>query len=160
LRLTVLSNFTYTIETLIAAGKKNIATCWVPVRVNSQLRPSRLFQGTTQYMRRAVPGMLRIYAMYEPLKVFAAIGTLFMVGGGLPILRFLYFVAIGQSMGHVQSVILGTALFLLGVQVAVLGVLADLIAANRRLVEDALYRVRRREALAGSPSPSAPLDRV
>lgn len=155
LRLTVLSNFTYTIETLIAAGKKNIATGWVPVRVNRQVRPSRLFRSTTHYLRRAVPGMLRIYAMYEPLKVFASIGALFVMAGGLPILRFLYFFAVGQGAGHVQSVVLGAVLCLLGFQIAVLGLVADLIAANRRLVEDALYRLRRGEAASGAPPAAA-----
>ena len=146
LQLTVISDFTYTIETLIEAGKKNIHTRWVPVRVNDQLRASRLFRGTREYLRRAVPGMLRIYAMYEPLKVFASIGFLVALVGVLPILRFLYMFATGEGSGHVQSLVLGAGLLLLGFQVMVIGLLADLIAANRRLVEDTLHRVRRSEA--------------
>lgn len=151
LRLTVLTSFTYTIETLIAAGKNDIATSWVPVRVNPQMRRSRLFRGNFQYLCRAVPSMLRIYAMYEPLKVFALLGLSLMAFGGLPILRFLYLFSIGQGSGHLQSLVLGASLFLLGFQISVIGLLADLIAANRRLVEDVLFRVRRAEAAEAAP---------
>lgn len=146
LRLNVISDFTYTIETLIQAGKKNIATASVPVRVNDPLRASRLFRSLGQYLRRATPGMLRIYATYEPLKAFTALGGVISLVGAAPILRFLYYYAIGQGSGKIQSLLLGAVLLLLGFQVFVVGLLADLIAANRRLVEDALYRVRRREA--------------
>ncbi len=146
LRLNVISDFTYTFETLIQAGKKNIATRCVPVRVNGKLRESRLFTSMWHYLRRAVPGMLRIYATYEPLKVFSIIGTIVALAGVLPIVRFLYLFSIGQGGGHVQSLILGGALLIVGFQVMVIGLLADLIAANRRLVEDALFRVRKEEA--------------
>jgi len=146
LRLNVISDFTYTFETLIQAGKKNIATRCVPVRVNPKLRESRLFTSLWQYVRRAAPGMLRIYATYEPLKVFALLGTVIASVGMLPILRFLYLFAIGEGGGHVQSLVLGGALVILGFQVMVIGLLADLIAANRRLIEDALFRVRKEEA--------------
>jgi glycosyltransferase involved in cell wall biosynthesis len=151
LRLNVISDFTYTIETLIQAGKKDIVTRWVPVRVNSKLRESRLFKSLWDYLRRAVPGMLRIYATYEPLKVFATLGVLVLTAGVLPILRFLYFFAIGQGGGHVQSLVLGSALALLGFQIMVLGLLADLNAANRRLTEDVLYRMRRGEIPPSEP---------
>ncbi len=144
LRLNIISDFTYTIETLVQAGKKNIATMWVPVRVNDPLRESRLFTGIPQYLRRMIPGMLRIYATYEPLKVFSLIGVALAGVGMVPILRFLYFYAIGDGRGHVQSLVVGAATLLVGFQVLVIALLADLIAANRRLVEDALYRMRRR----------------
>jgi glycosyltransferase involved in cell wall biosynthesis len=150
LRFNVISDFTYTLETLIQAGKKDIATRWVPIRVNAKLRESRLFTSLWQYLRRSVPGMLRIYATYEPLKVFSALGTLISIGGLLPIVRFLYLYAIGQGGGHVQSLVLGAMLLLVGFQVFVIGLLADLIAANRRLIEDSLYRVRRHEAERGA----------
>jgi glycosyltransferase involved in cell wall biosynthesis len=146
LRFNVISDFTYTLETLIQAGKKDIATRWVPVRVNDKLRESRLFSSVWQYLRRQIPGMLRIYATYEPLKVFSALGTAVSVGGLLPIVRFLYLYAIGQGGGHVQSLVLGALLLMVGLQIFVIGLLADLIGANRRLIEDSLYRVRRREA--------------
>jgi glycosyltransferase involved in cell wall biosynthesis len=146
LRLNVISDFTYTIETLIQAGKKDIATRWVPVHVNAPTRQSRLFKGIWQYMRRAVPGMLRIYATYEPLKVFTTIGAGLSLLGLLPVLRFLYYYAIGAGSGKVQSLVLGGVLILLGFQILALGLLADLTAASRRLVEDALYHVRRSEA--------------
>jgi glycosyltransferase involved in cell wall biosynthesis len=143
LRLNVMSDFTYTIETLIQAGKKNIVTLWVPVRVNRQTRESRLFRGSADYLRRAVPGFLRIYATYEPLKIFVTLGTLLLVAGFLPVLRFLYFYAIGQGGGHIQSLVLGTMLLIVGFQIVLIGLLSDLISANRRLLEDLLYRVRR-----------------
>jgi glycosyltransferase involved in cell wall biosynthesis len=143
LRLNVISDFTYTIETLIQAGKKDIATRWVPVRVNAPTRQSRLFKGIRQYLRRAIPGMLRIYATYEPLKVFFTIGTLTLLMGALPVLRFLYFFFTDRGSGHVQSLVLGSALLLIGFQIMGMGLLSDLIAANRRLVEDALLRVKR-----------------
>jgi glycosyltransferase involved in cell wall biosynthesis len=146
LRFNVISDFTYTLETLIQAGKKDIATRWVPVRVNDKLRESRLFSSVWQYLRRQIPGMLRIYATYEPLKVFSALGTAVSVSGLLPIVRFLYLYAIGQGGGHVQSLVLGALLLMVGLQIFVIGLLADLIGANRRLIEDSLYRVRRREA--------------
>jgi glycosyltransferase involved in cell wall biosynthesis len=142
LRLNVISDFTYTVETLIQAGKKNIATTWVPVGVNAPLRESRLFKSMGNYLRRAVPGMLRIYAMYEPLKVFFNIGSFILLVAAVPILRFLYFYLTSGGTGHVQSLVLGSALVLVGFQVIVIGLLADLIAANRRLVEDALYSIR------------------
>lgn len=156
LRLNVISDFTYTIETLIQAGKKDIVTRWVSVRVNAKLRESRLFRSMWDYLRRAVPGMLRIYATYEPLKVFTALGVIVLAGGVLPILRFLYFYAVGQGGGHVQSLVLGSALALLGFQIMVLGLLADLNAANRRLTEEVLYRVRRGEIPPGKIHPDRP----
>jgi glycosyltransferase involved in cell wall biosynthesis len=146
LRFNVISDFTYTLETLIQAGKKDIATRWVPVRVNSKLRESRLFTSVWQYLRRQIPGMLRIYATYEPLKVFSVLGTAVSMSGLLPICRFLYLYAIGQGGGHIQSLVLGALLLIVGFQIFVIGLLADLIGANRRLIEDSLYRVRRHEA--------------
>lgn len=160
LRFNVISDFTYTLETLIQAGKKDIATRWVQVRVNDKLRESRLFGSVWQYLRRQIPGMLRIYATYEPLKFFSALGVLVGMVGFLPILRFLYLFSIGQGGGHVQSLVLGAALLLLGFQILVIGLLADLIGANRRLVEDSLYRIRHQEAATASDRrPSAFFER-
>jgi glycosyltransferase involved in cell wall biosynthesis len=145
LRLNVISHFTYTIETLIQAGKKGIATCWVPVRVNGQLRESRLFRSTQQYLWRAVPDMLRIYATYEPLKVFVGIGAFLTFVGLIPLVRFLYLYLIGQGGGHVQSLVFGGVLVLVGFETMIIGLLGDLISANRYLVESTLYRLRRSE---------------
>lgn len=142
LRLNVMSDFTYTIETLIQAGKKSIATASVPVGVNPPRRESRLFRGNLDYLRRAIPAMVRIYATYEPLKVFASLGMLFLLLGGLPIARFIYLYAVGSGAGHVQSLVLGAALVLIGFQTMVVGMLADLISTNRRLIEEAVYRMR------------------
>jgi glycosyltransferase involved in cell wall biosynthesis len=146
LQLNVISDFTYTIETLIQAGKKNIATACVPVRVNAPTRPSRLFRSIGGYLRRALPGMLRIYLTYQPLKVFGLIGSLVGLVGLVLLGRFLHYYAIGEGTGHVQSVVIGGVIGIIGFQILVIGLLADLISANRRLAEEALYRLRRRDA--------------
>jgi glycosyltransferase involved in cell wall biosynthesis len=145
LRLNVISHFTYTIETLIQAGKKGIVTRCVPVRVNGKLRESKLFKGSHQYLRRAIPDMLRIYATYEPLKVFAGIGVVLTIAGLVPLVRFLYLYSIGQGGGHVQSLVIGGVLVLVGFETMIMGLLGDLISANRHLVESTLYRLRRSE---------------
>jgi len=143
LRLNVISSFTYTIETIIQAGKKNIPITWVPIRTNAPLRPSRLFRGIPDYLRRAVPSMLRIYGIYEPLKTFLILGLLLFIAGSAIGVRFLYFYFTGRGGGHIQSLILAAVLVLMGFQTGVMGLVADLIGANRRLIEDLLYYLRR-----------------
>ena len=142
LRLNVLSDFTYTLETVIQAGKKNLSVECVYVGTNEVLRPSRLFRSTASYVKRSIGTIVRIYSMYEPLKVFAYVGTLLCSGGALIFLRYLYFWARGQGVGHVQSLILATVLLVLGFQTLVTGLMADLTSANRRLIEDVLRRMR------------------
>jgi glycosyltransferase involved in cell wall biosynthesis len=144
LKLNVISKFTYTLESLIQAGKKGLATRCVPIRVNARpQRASRLFGSTFEYLRRSAVDMLRIYASYEPLRVFSIIGAAIAFIGSLPIIRFLYLYSIGQGSGHVQSLIVGTVLIVIGFQILVIALLADLIGANRRVVEELLYRSRR-----------------
>lgn len=145
LQLNILTKFTYTLETVIQAGHKQIALATVPTSSNPPTRPSRLFKGSVAYLRQAAPTILRIYTVYEPLKTFLVIGTPLVIGGILLGVRYLYFYFVGVSGGHVQSLILAAILVIIGFQVFVLGVLADLIATNRRLIEEALYRVRRVE---------------
>ena len=146
LRLNVFSRFTYTLETLIQAGKKHLAVAHVPVGVNAKLRESRLFPNLWFYLKRSVSTMVRIYALYEPLKVFAYAGGTLLAVGGLLILRFFYyyFTATGPS-GHNQSFLAGVALAILGTVTVLIGVVSDLIAANRQLVEDVQYRLRKME---------------
>lgn len=145
MRMNVVSRFTYTLETIIQAGKKNIALTSVPVRTNEKLRESRLFGSMWGYIKRSVGTIFRIYAMYEPLRTFAIIGTV-IFGSGVAIgVRFLYFYLTGHGGGHVQSLILAAILSIVGFQVIMIGLLADLIGANRRLLEDALYRLKRIE---------------
>lgn len=151
LRLNVLTRFTYTVETIIQAGKKQIAITHVPIRTNPERRPSRLFGSMLTYIRRSAITMVRIYAMYEPLRVFGTLGTL-AVGAGLLIgLRFLvnYFSA-GGAAGHIQSLILAAVLLIAGIQTMLIGLVADLIASSRALTEDTLLRVRQLELRLGN----------
>lgn len=145
LRLTVLSDFTYTHETLIQAGRTGLAVAQVPIEVNLKTRPSRLFGSIPQYIGRSLATIMRVYAVYQPLRLFAGMGLALFAGGLLLGLRYLYLAGIGQGKGHVQSVVLAGVLVILGFQAAMLGLLADLIGANRKLLQETLYRVRRLE---------------
>lgn len=153
LRLTVVSSFTYTIETLIQAGRSGLKVAQVPIETNPQTRPSRLFRSVSSYIYRSVVTMLRVYAMYEPLRFFTAVGALIFLPGFLLGVRFLYYYFTGSGQGHVQSLILAAVLMLLGFQVAVLGVVADLIGSNRKIMQDILYHIRRALLWNGRWSP-------
>jgi len=143
MRLNIISRYTYTLETVIQAGKKNIAMTHVPIRTNGVLRPSRLFKSIPAYIKRSMATIFRIYTLYEPLKMFVTTGSIF-IGGGLIIgLRFLYFFIKNGTAGHIQSLILAAIALIIGFQMIMFGVLADLVSANRRLIEDALYRIRK-----------------
>jgi hypothetical protein len=159
LRLNILSDFTYTLETIIQSGKKPIAIVAVPTRSNPPTRPSRLFTGVPQYLRKQIPSILRLYTVYQPLKTLTLVSLLFLVPGFLIGARFLYFVVTAAGAGHVQSLILAAILMIIGFQVLTLGLVADLMAANRRLIEDTLYRVRKLELLqSGSLVPPAEIE--
>lgn len=140
--LTVRSTFSYTTETLIQAGKKNFTVTSVPVRVNPVERPSRLFRSMPQFLARSGQTMLRVYAMYEPLKLFLWAGLGLMGLGTLPVLRFLGNYMFGDGSGMVQSLVLGSVLFLMGTLSVMFSLIADLIAYNRQLLELTLERVR------------------
>jgi glycosyltransferase involved in cell wall biosynthesis len=145
LKINVLSDFTYTLETIIQAGKKQLAVTHVPVRANPTQRPSRLFSGPSHYIRRSVSTLVRIYALYEPFKVFSMLGgTLIAIAGAIG-LRFLFYYLSHGGAGHVQSLILAAALLIIGFLTMLIGMLADLIGRNRQLSEDVLLRVRRLE---------------
>jgi glycosyltransferase involved in cell wall biosynthesis len=145
LRLTVVSEFTYTHETLIQAGRSGMAVTQIPVRVNAGTRPSRLFRSIPEYLRRSLVTILRVYAIYQPFRLFAGIGGILAFAGLLLCARYAWFVGLGQGRGHVQSVIVAGMLVTLGFQSAVLGLLAELIGVNRKLVQEALYRIRKAE---------------
>ena len=149
LRLNVISDFTYTLETVIQAGKKRIALDSVPIGRNDRIRPSRLFSGTWEYLKKSAATILRIYAMFEPLKTFSLIGGAVFSVGFLLSLRFLYFYVTGVGGGHVQSLILAAILLIVGFQIVMIGLVADIISANRRLIEDTLYRIRKLELFFG-----------
>jgi len=144
LRINIVSEFTYTLESIIQAGKKRMAVRHLPIEARAT-RPSRLFGSTWEYVKRSGATILRIYAMYEPLKVFLILGSLLLLAGvGLGV-RYAYFWWNGEIRGHLQSAILSVLLMILGFQTLQWGVMADLIASNRKLIEDLLYRVRKME---------------
>lgn len=149
LRMNVVTRFTYTLETIIQAGKKNIAITHVPIRTNPERRPSRLFGSLATYVRRSVMTMLRIYAMYEPLKVFGTVGFVAVAAGVVIGIRFLVDYLADGGAGHIQSLILAAVLLLAGFMTMLIGLVADLIASSRALVEDALLRVRHLELRLG-----------
>ncbi len=148
LRTMVLSNYSYTLESLIQAGARGAAVVFVKVGVNPQTRPSRLMKSIPQYIRKSGVTILRAYAMYQPLRVFFAIGLLLLVAGAIPGLRFVYFFFFGDPVGHIQSLILSAILIIVGFQTLMIGLLADLLASNRRILEEAVYRLRRHDAAA------------
>ncbi len=146
LRTLVLSNYSYTLETIIQAGAHNIPVEFVSVRTNPRKRPSRLMRSTSHYLRQSIPTILRAYAMYQPLRVFSVIGTVFVVAGLIPAIRFLiYRYLLGIGTGNIQSLILSAVLLILGFQIYLIGLLADLIAFNRKMLEEQNYRLKRLE---------------
>lgn len=143
MRLTIFSSYTYTLETIIQAGKKGLVVASVPIETNEKKRESRLIRSTSRYLVRSAATILRIFLMYEPLKVFTWLSLAPLSISGVLFLRYLYFFLIGEGAGHVQSFIIAAVLLLVAFQVFLLGLLADLVARNRRLSEDALYAIRR-----------------
>jgi glycosyltransferase involved in cell wall biosynthesis len=145
LRTLVLSNYSYTLETLIQAGANRIPVEYVPVRTNAQIRPSRLMTNLGQFMSSQTATILRAYTMYRPLRVFTALSLLMVLGGSILGIRYLFFALNGQGTGHVQSVILAAVLWIVGFQIFLIGLVADLIGFNRKIIEEILYRVRKLE---------------
>jgi glycosyltransferase involved in cell wall biosynthesis len=146
LRTLVLSEYSYTLETLIQAGARQMAVEYVPVRTNPQTRPSRLMRSLPQYLMHSGLTILRTYTLYRALRVFLGLGGIMIAVGVLVGLRFLYFFVSGQgSSGHIQSLILAAILLIVGFQVCLIGLMADLVNFNRKILEEILYRVRRME---------------
>jgi len=145
LRMFVTSEFTYTLETLIQAGQARFAVTAVPVRTNPKTRESRLFKGPLQYLRRSAATIIRIYTMYRPLRAFLLVATTLFLLGTLLGVRFLYFHFTEAQAGHIQSLILASVLLISAFIVLVAGLLADLVGANRKLLEDVVTRLRRLE---------------
>ncbi|HEY3054405.1 MAG TPA: glycosyltransferase family 2 protein [Thermoanaerobaculia bacterium] len=140
MQINVFNPFTYTLETVIQAGNRNLGVQSVIIRTNAPTRPSRLYQGVGTYLRKSVVTIFRVYALYRPLKTFFVIGSLLMLAGFVLGGRFLYY-----RSGHVQSLILAAVFLIAGFQTFLIGLLADLIAVNRRLSEDLLIRMKRLE---------------
>jgi glycosyltransferase involved in cell wall biosynthesis len=144
--LNVFSDYTYTLETIIQAGQKNLRVSSVPVRVNGDLRPSRLVRSISSYVRRSVLTMLRIFIVYRPLRFFLTASMLPALAGLALGGRFLVYFVQGGGTGHIQSLILAAVLLLVAFQTALLAILADLQSVNRRLLEDLQQRERARRA--------------
>jgi glycosyltransferase involved in cell wall biosynthesis len=152
LRMTIVSEFSYTLESIIQAGKRRMAIAHVPIRTNPRARPSRLFDSVWSYIKASSATIVRIYAMYEPLKVFSYIGAVIFLAGAALVVRFLFYYFTGAGLGHVQSLILSAVLMIVGFQVLLIGLVSDVISGNRKLLEDLVYRVRSIE-LTLSPPP-------
>ena len=144
LRLNVFSKFSYTLETIIQAGSSQMAVAHVPVRAYGPTRTSRLFSNMFTYLKRSSSTILRVYALYEPLRTLFYIGGIIFAAGLLGMLRFVVFWFI-EDGGHVQSLIVSAVLLIIGFQVWILGIIADLISVNRQLSEEILYRARKQE---------------
>jgi glycosyltransferase involved in cell wall biosynthesis len=150
LQIQVVSKFTYTLESIIQAGKMLVAVDHVPIRTNDKTRESRLFPSMWAYVRRNTVSIFRIYAMYEPLRVFMAAAALAALVGVVIWARFLYFFFFSDDPGqHIQSLILGSTMFIVAVQLAALGVIGDILAGSRVLQQRVLERVRRVELQVG-----------
>ena len=145
MRLNVINEYTYTLETIIQAGRDKMAMTSVPIRTNEELRESRLFKSMSAYIKRSGGVIIRSFAMYKPLKFFVAAGLIPFVIGILIGIRFLFFYTQGVGSGHIQSLILAAVLLMLGWQTVMMGLQADIIAANRKLLQDIQYRVKKLE---------------
>lgn len=141
-RLMVYNTYTYTLETIIQAGQKNMAIISVPIRVNEDIRPSRLVRSVPDYIKRSIVTIVRIFVIYRPFLFFSTIGLLLFGAGSIISLRFLYYYITGDGHGHIQSLVLAGALLVMGFQSILVAFLADLLAANRKLVEDLRCRLR------------------
>lgn len=142
LRMNVINNYTYTLETIVQAGQSKMAMTSVPIRTNPELRKSRLFSSMFGYIKRSMVTIIRSFIMYKPLKFFGSIGCTSLLAGFAICIRFLFLMALGDSSGHIQSLILASILILIGVFTVIIALQADIIAANRKLLEDIQYHVR------------------
>jgi glycosyltransferase involved in cell wall biosynthesis len=150
LRLNVVSRFTYTLETIIQAGKSDLVIAHVPVRTNPKTRESRLFRSIPEYVKRSVGTIVRISIMYEPLPAFLWPAATFALAGLALLVRFgwFYFTESGPT-GHVQSLIVGSALLIFALQLVLLGVIGDLLRTNRIISEETLQRTKKVELALG-----------
>jgi glycosyltransferase involved in cell wall biosynthesis len=145
LRFNVFNDYTYTLETIIQAGQKSIAMTSVPVRVNKALRPSRLVKSIPTYLVKSLVTIVRIFVVYKAFRFFMSVGLTLFGAGLLGGVRFLYYYLSGDGSGHIQSLILSSILLGIGFQTMLTAFLADLLAVNRRLMEDIQYRVKKLE---------------
>ncbi|HSA15093.1 MAG TPA: glycosyltransferase family 2 protein [Spirochaetota bacterium] len=145
MKLNVFNNYTYTLETIIQAGRKNMAITWVDINVNEDLRPSRLVKSILSYIQKSLITIVRIFMIYEPFTFFMRIGLITFITGLLIGLRYIYYMFTGDGSGHVQSLILSSILLVMGFQTMITAFIADLLSANRKLLEDIQYRIKKKE---------------
>ena len=145
MHINVVNDYTYALETIVQAGRQRIPITSVPVRTNEELRPSRLFSSIWGYVKRSMLTIIRAYAMYKPLKCFTYIACIPTLIGLGYIFRFLLYYLMGTSGGHVQSLILGCTLLIMGFLTFMIGIVSDVIAANRKILEDTQYHARKLE---------------
>jgi len=153
LRLNLFTRYTYTLETIIQAGKKGLRVAHIQIHTNPKARESRLIQNEWDYVKRSIATIVRVYALYEPLRTFGLLSAPFIAVGVFLLLRFLYFFLTGEALGtarFVQSIVIGATSLILGFVVFVFGVLADLVGSNRQLLEDVLYRIKRMELISST----------
>lgn len=143
LQLNVVNEYTYTLEQIVQAGRNKIAIMSVPIRTNAELRPSRLFSSMFGYVKKSMLTIIRSYIMYKPLQFFVMLGSVPVIGGLILGIRFLVRFLMGNGAGNIQSLILVSLLITIGVLLWVIGILADTIAANRKIMQDVQVRVRR-----------------
>jgi len=142
LQINVFSDYTYTLETIIQAGQRDIPITWVPIKTNPPLRPPKLMKSISSYIKRSIVTIVRIFVVYQPFRFFASIGALLFLLGFLLGCRFLVYYLLGNGSGHVQSLILASILIGMGFQTIMIAFVADLLATNRRLLEELQYKSR------------------
>lgn len=145
MQINIVSPFSYTIETVIQAGKKHLAVASVPIGTNQKTRESRLFKSIPSFIKNQISTIIRMYTMYQPMKVFFYIGSILIALGFIPSFRFIFYYLTDAGTGHIQSLIFAAIMFVVGFQVLMIGLVADVIGCNRKLIEDTLLRVRRIE---------------
>lgn len=143
MRMNVINEYTYTLETIVQAGRSKIAQDSVPIRTNPELRKSRLFNSMMGYVKKSMLTILRAFMMYKPMRFFNSIAAVFTILGLGTGIRYIVYMCMGEGGGHIQSLILTAILILIGVQTFLMGLQADLIASNRKLLEDVQYHVRK-----------------
>jgi len=148
LHINVINEYTYTLETIVQAGRNRMAIMSVPIRTNGELRPSRLFHSMFGYIKKSMLTIVRAYLMYKPLRFFFYLGLIPMLAGLVMGIRYIVFICMGQAGGHVQSLIFASMTILLGVMCWMIGIQADLIASNRKILEEVQYNVRKLESSA------------
>lgn len=145
LRMNIVSDYSYTLESIIQAEHKNLAIANITITTNKVQRPSRLYKSVPEYIKRSLATILRVYSMFNPLKIFLTLGAFSTFLGFLLSCRFLFYYLLGNAGGKIQSLILAAIMIVIGFQLFVVAVVSDLISANRRLLEDCLLRIKKIE---------------